>query len=395
MKNNTNARIKRKWAVCLVCSLLFAQSISVFTNNEIEAKKVQTFTVYRGKSVSLTITQKGKKKKTGKKYRYKVANRKIASISAKGKVKGKKAGTTKVTLRKKSTGKKSTIKIKVVDYVKELRLTSASNIMLNEGGKRSVRGEVLPKTAKNREIAYSSSDEGIAVVRPDGTVQAVQSGFATITLKTKGITKKGKKITKKIYIYVKGDTQPAPTPVVPDLDSPVIGSGSTAAPSASPAPSEAPKTLEQAIKEIPAPDSQTLLAASFVVKDTKGTSTLYFINRDYQGAMHVSVDGMDMASSSGVANALRRLETEMTGKGVSVSVNPGNKKENQYYDEKLGLWRDNLVVSRDSLSSAWLIKNRKNGQEYHLMAWQNDPKYGTPYGVIITEGDTASKIVVY
>lgn len=399
---------KRKWAVLLVCSLIFAQSISVFTTNKIEAKGTQTITVYRGKSVSLTITQKGKKKKTGKKYRYTVANKKIAGISAKGKIKGKKAGTTKVTLQKKTNKKKIVIKVKVVDYVKELRLTSATNIALKEGETKSVRAVVYPKTAKNRNVEYSSSDRGIAIVRSDGTVQAVQSGFATITLKTKGTTKKGTKITKKILIYVTGEAKPVPTPHVPDIDGivpatpgPTGNTGNTgdtgnkgSGNGATAVPSEKPKTLEQAIKEIPVPDSSKLLAASFVVKDKGSTSTLYFVNRGYQGTMHITVDGMDMTSSSGVANALYRLETEITGKGISVSVNPGNKRENQYYDEKLGLWRDAILVSRQDLSCAWLITNRKNGQEYHLTAWQHDPKYGTPYGVIITDGDTTSRLVV-
>lgn len=391
---------KRKWAVVLICSLFFAQSISVFTTNKIEAKGTQTFTVYRGKSVPLTITQKGKKKKTGKKYRYTVANKKIAGISAKGTVKGKKAGTTKVTLQKKTNKKKLYIKVKVVDYVKELRLTSATNIALKEGGTKSVRAVVYPKTAKNRNVEYSSSDRSIATVRSDGTVQAVQSGFATITVKTKGTTKKGTKITKKIQIYVTGEAKPVPTPKAPDRDGIVIvnkgDTGDTGNPGngATAVPSEKPKTLEQAIKEIPVPDSSTLLAASFVVKDKESTSTLYFVNRAYQGTMHIAVDGMDMTSSSGVANALYRLETETTGKGISVSVNPGNKRENKYYDEKLGLWRDAILVSRQDLSCAWLITNRKNGGEYHLTAWQHDPKYGTPYGVIITDGDTSSRLIV-
>ncbi len=384
---------KRKLAVIMACSLVFAQSISLCGTKgleETEAKGMQTFTIYRGKSSSLTITQKGKKKKTGKKYRYQVANKKIATISAKGKVKGKKAGTTKVTLQKKSNRKKIKIKVKVVDYVKELRLSSATNVMLQEGEKKSVRALVYPKTAKNRKVEYKSSNSSIAIVNSDGVVRAIQSGFATITVKTKGTTKKGKKISKKIQIYVAADTPSAPTPNVPDGNSTVVGGDGT-----TDKPDEKPKTLEQAIKEIPTPDSSTLLAASFVVKEAEGTSTLYFVNRAYQGTMHVAVDGMDMTSNSGVINALKRLETEVTGKGNAVSVNPGNKPENKFFDEKLGLWRDILLVSRVDLSSAWLIRNLKSGQQYHLMAWQQDKKYGTPYGMIITEGDTTSKIVVY
>lgn len=420
---------KRRLAIVLAGAMLFGQTLtSLGCSSVINAKTIETFTIYRGKSAALTVKQKGKKMKTGNKYLYKVSNKKIATISTKGKVKGKKAGTTKVILQKKSNKKKTRITIKVVDYVKELRLSSATSVLLQSGQKKSLQATVYPKAAKSRKVEYISSNKSIVSVDSKGTVQAIQSGFATITVKTKGITKKGKKISKKIQIYVTEDTPSVPptsipTPYVPDGGAMIIGGntpqdnatptpgatgtpGSTATPGASArpeptvtptlSPTEPPKTLEDAIKEIPVPNSSTLIAATFVVQDTnKQTSTLYFINRNYQGTMHVSVDGMDMSSNSGVTNVLHKLASEVTGQGVTISINPGNKRENQYYDEKLGIWRDALVVSRPTLSDAWLITNRKNGQQYRLMAWEKDQKYGTPYGLIITDGDTTSKIVVY
>lgn len=378
---------RRRVAALLAGVMLLGEILSAGSTSGVEAKATQTFTIYRGKSASLTITQKGKKTKTGKKYRYRVANKKIATISAKGKVKGKKAGTTKVTLQKKSNKKKITIKIKVVDYVKELRLSSASNIMLKVGEKKSVKAVVYPTTAKSRKVVYASSNKSIATVSSAGTVQAVQSGFATVTATTKGTTKRGKKLSKKIYIYVSEETTPVPTPNVPDAGATVIGGGSTPKPgstaapgaTATPAPTEGPKTLEEAIKEIPVPDASTLVAATFLVQQAGATSTLYFINRNYQGMMHVAVDGIDMSSSSSVTNVLHRLETEVLGRNTAVYEGPG----------------DIFRVTRPSLSDAWGIRNTSNGNEYSLMAWEKDTKYGSPYGLIITDGDTTSNIVVY
>lgn len=392
---------RRRVAALLAGTMLLGEILSAGSTSGVEAKATQTFTIYRGKSASLTITQKGKKTKPGKKYRYRVANKKIATVSAKGKVKGKKAGTTKVTLQKKSSKKKITIKIKVVDYVKELRLSSASNIMLKAGEKKSVKAVVYPTTAKSRKVVYASSNKSIATVSSAGTVQAVQSGFATITATTKGTTKKGKKLSKKIYIYVSEETTPVPTPNVPDAGATVIGGGSTPKPGATntptpgstaepgstaapgatapPTPTEGPKTLEEAIKEIPVPDASTLVAATFVAQDAGATSTLYFINRNYQGTMHVAVDGIDMSSSSSVTNVLHKLETEVLGRNTAVYEGPG----------------DVFRVTRPSLSDAWGIRNTSNGKEYRLMAWEKDTKYGTPYGLIITEGDTTSTVIVY
>lgn len=371
---------KSRVAALLAGVMLLGEILSAGSTSGVEAKATQTFTIYRGKSASLTITQKGKKKKTGKKYRYRVANKKIATVSAKGKVKGKKAGTTKVTLQKKSSKKKITIKIKVVDYVKGLRLSSASNIMLKAGEKKSVKAVVYPTTAKSRKVVYASSNKSIATVSSAGTVQAVQSGFATVTATTKGTTKKGKKLSKKIYIYVSEEATPMPTPNVPDAGATVIGGGSTQKPgaTATPAPTEGPKTLEEAIKEIPVPDASTLVAATFVVQEAGATSTLYFINRNYQGTMHVAVDGIDMSSSSSVTNVLHRLETEDTA-GWVTREGPG----------------EIFKVSRKNLANAWKIENTINGNIYRLMAWEKDTKYSSPYGLIITDGDTTSKIVVY
>ena len=397
---------KRRLAVILTGSMLLSLGAlaTIGDVSETKAKGTETITVYQGKSTAVSITRKGKKVKTGKKYRYQVSNKKIATISAKGRVKGKKAGTTKAVLQERSSGKKIKIKIKVVSYVKELRLGTATNLMLEKGGKKKIQAIVYPKTAKNRKVGYSSSDKGVVTVSSAGTIQAVGSGFATITVKTKGTTKKGKKISKKIQIYVAEDSVPVPTPVVPDKDSNVQP---TPTPSGAPdgntgenmgdnpektpgtTPSEPPKTLEQAIREIPEPDSSTLIAANFVVKDdaSGATSTLYFINRNYQGQMHMKVDDLDMASSSSVSNILHRLATEVTGKGTSVLYSP-------YYDET-GEQRYALAVTRPTLADAWLITNRRNGQQYRLTAWEQDTIYGTPYGLIITDGDTSSKIVVY
>ena len=419
-------RGKRVVAIALLGSLLFSQSIGTTHLNIAKTNKIETITIYKGKSTLLKISQKGKKIKTGKKYRYQVAKKRIATISKSGKVKAKKAGTTNVVLQKKSNKKKIKIKIKVVDYVKELRISSATNMMMKVGEKKNISATVYPATAKSRKVQYSCSDTRIATVNASGMVQTLQSGMATITVKTKEIAKNGKKISKKIYLMVTEDSSPVPTPYIPVKDDTVIG-GSTIVVIPTPTPSatvtpggditptptgatptstatviptptataaEPPKTLEEAIKAIPSPSSSTLIAANFVVKNTKGISTLYFINRNYQGQMHVSVDGIDLSSSNTVVYNLHRLATEVTG-GFTVSVNPGDKKENKYYDTEWGLWRDILAVNRPTLSDAWLITNRRDGTSYRMMAWETDQLYGTPYGLIITEGDTSSKIKVY
>ena len=157
-------RGKRVVAIALLGSLFFSQSIGTTHLNLAKTNKIETITIYKGKSTLLKISQKGKKIKTGKKYRYQVAKKRIATISKSGKVKAKKAGTTNVVLQKKSNKKKIKIKIKVVDYVKELRISSATNMMMKVGEKKNISATVYPATAKSRKVQYSCSDTRIATV---------------------------------------------------------------------------------------------------------------------------------------------------------------------------------------------------------------------------------------
>ena len=162
---------KRRLALVLVASMLLIQSEVEYSS--LKESKVELLTLYKGKTEDLRIVKKGKK--TGKGYLYQGFNKKVISVSKTGKVTAKKAGTTTIVLKKKSNGKKTKIKIKVVDYVKELRISSATNLVMKQGMKKSIRATVYPKTAKNRQVSYKSSNRNIALVYSDGTVKAMES----------------------------------------------------------------------------------------------------------------------------------------------------------------------------------------------------------------------------
>lgn len=84
-------------------------------------KKIAT--VARGKSIKLTVTVKAKKK-AFKKVTYKSSNAKVATVSKKGIVKGKKVGTTTIkVVSVKNKKKTASIKVKVVkNAVKKVTL---------------------------------------------------------------------------------------------------------------------------------------------------------------------------------------------------------------------------------------------------------------------------------
>lgn len=106
--------MNRRLTKAFIGALSFAAALStavVFNASDAQAKKAsvkkvtasapsgKNVYVAKGKKVKITTTVKVKpNKKANKKVTYKSANKKIATVSAKGVVKGVKAGKTKITI---------------------------------------------------------------------------------------------------------------------------------------------------------------------------------------------------------------------------------------------------------------------------------------------------------
>ncbi len=144
------------------------------------SKKVE---IAKGKSVSLSTTVSVKpNKKANKKVTYKSAKKKIATVTAKGVVKGKKAGTTKITVTsKKNKKKKATIKVVVKKAaVKKVKL-NAKSVSLAVGGKKTLKATVSPTKNVSKAIQWKTSKKSVATVSTKGVVTGKKEGTATIT----------------------------------------------------------------------------------------------------------------------------------------------------------------------------------------------------------------------
>ena len=168
-------------------------------------------------SVTLNITENDKKTTYGtstikikkskgikiKKTAYKSANKKIATVSKKGKVTAKKKGSTKITVAVKyKKGKKTytkklnyKVKVKTVTEKKTTTETPSSNnipvksVTLNKvsltmkaGESQTLSATVWPANATNKTVSWMTSDKDIATVS-NGVIKAVSVGTATITAK--------------------------------------------------------------------------------------------------------------------------------------------------------------------------------------------------------------------
>ena len=135
-------------------------------------------TVAKGKSIKLAVTVNATKK-AYKKVTYKVSNKKVISVSKKGVVKGKKAGTATVkVISAKNKKKTASIKIKVVSgAVKKVKLNK-SNLALNVGdsGKLSVKVTASKKAYKT--LKWTTSNKKVATVTSKGVVKGIGKGTA-------------------------------------------------------------------------------------------------------------------------------------------------------------------------------------------------------------------------
>ena len=191
---------------------LLAGASVVAANTDSQAKKVsvkkvkatteagKTAYVAKGKKVKITTTVTVKPNKKGnKKVTYKTSNKKVATVSSKGYIKGVKAGKAKITVvSKKNKKKKAVVKVVVKKAaVKKVKLNSG-NFNLAVGSKKSLKATITPKKNVSKKVVWKTSNKKVATVTSKGVVKGIGEGTATITCKaTDG---SGKKASVKVTV---------------------------------------------------------------------------------------------------------------------------------------------------------------------------------------------------
>ncbi|MCI9531275.1 MAG: family 43 glycosylhydrolase [Lachnospiraceae bacterium] len=163
-------------------------------------------TVAAGKKATITATVATTGKTADKSLTFYTSNKKYATVSAKGVVSAKKAGAGKtVTITaaaKDGSGKKASVKIKIVkDAVKKITL-SCKKKTIAAGKKTTVKAAVKATGKKaNKALAYSSSNKKYATVNAKGVVTAKKAGKGkTVTIRAASTDGTNKKASIKIKI---------------------------------------------------------------------------------------------------------------------------------------------------------------------------------------------------
>lgn len=216
--NRRKAKILFMSLCLMICMVLF-----VSNNTNAASKKPTKMTLnVSKKTVDVGGTYQIKVKsvspsKASKSVAYKSSNTKIATISSKGIVKGKKEGTAKITVQSKKNKKlKKTVAI-TVKRLKPYSLTlNKTKLNMNVNGTYKLKATVKASSP----ITWNSSNKTVATVDKNGIITAKKDGTVTITVKTTKKGYHGKVLSKSCIVTVskKDDSSDEPTidPSKPD-----------------------------------------------------------------------------------------------------------------------------------------------------------------------------------
>ncbi|MBQ7117065.1 MAG: Ig-like domain-containing protein [Clostridia bacterium] len=120
---------------------------------------------------------------TNKDVKWSSSNKKIATVSSSGVVTAVAAGTATVTCASADGYAKTTVKVTVTQPPTGIKFKSKKTTV-RIGTPKKFNPIILPETASNKNVIWSSSDEKIAKVAADGTVTGLKKGTVKITATT-------------------------------------------------------------------------------------------------------------------------------------------------------------------------------------------------------------------
>lgn len=143
--------------------------------------------VNKGKTLKLTPVLSPQTSQ--EKISYSSSNKKVATVSSKGIIKGIKAGTTKITV--KSGTKKFVVTVSVPKTTTKKITGIKSAIKLKKGKTYKLKPKKVPANS-DYKISYNSSNKKVATVSSKGVITARKKGSTTITIKSGKISVKCK-----------------------------------------------------------------------------------------------------------------------------------------------------------------------------------------------------------
>lgn len=216
--------------------------------------KVSNKKAYVGKTTKISA-----KATKGARLSYKTSNKKIATVNSKGVIKGKKAGTVKITITAQKSKYKTVKKTITVKVYRQKQKITASNVKLTTGQRRNLGAKA------HTRLAYKSSNPKVVTVDKKGNLTAKKTGTAKITV-TAPANGTYNKASRTITVTVVKKSIPKQTesvkPTQPPKQTETAKPTATPIPTATPAPTTMPEptktpqpTVTPAPTEAPKPTS--------------------------------------------------------------------------------------------------------------------------------------------
>lgn len=156
-------------------------------------------TLYVGKSFTLKV-KSVKPTNASKAVTFKSSNTKVATVTAKGKVTGKKVGKATITVTSTSNKKlKATCKITVKQQVNSISVTNAirRKVVVPKGKTLTLKTVVKPDNAADKGLTYTVGKPKIVTVNANGKIKATKYGSNRIAIQSKD---KQKRLVIVVYV---------------------------------------------------------------------------------------------------------------------------------------------------------------------------------------------------
>lgn len=154
------------------CSLTVTQPITGIYLN------INEQTILKGKKFIIipTVTPTDA---DNKKVIYTSSDPSVASVDENGVVTGLKGGVAIIIAKTEERGLVASCSVTVQEFVSSIDIDS-DNLKINVGDAKQLKANVLPESATNREITWSSSNSSIVSVDSNGKIKGNNAGTATI-----------------------------------------------------------------------------------------------------------------------------------------------------------------------------------------------------------------------
>lgn len=194
MRDRDSKRKKMVTALAVALMMVLCTAIPVSAKSRTPKKlylKTTTTVVDIGGKTKVSV-KKTKPSKASRSVRWKSSNKKIAVVSSKGVVTGKKKGTVRITATSKRNRR---IRKSITVKVKDLKSTSLklNRKQVTLGNKEAVTLKATlkgPKGYCNRGVVWKSSNPAIVSVSKSGKLTVKGTGSASVTAQEKGGSRK-------------------------------------------------------------------------------------------------------------------------------------------------------------------------------------------------------------